>query len=119
MADPTIPATVVTAASAAVAAASAASVTLLNPPDADNLSATAALVAYLRLEADLAEEKARRLRQQANHLAQKFGISITAQEAYGKSNQTMNGVWEEAKMDLMVLSNCLVNDSDPSISTRA
>ena len=75
----------VVGASAAAATISAASITTLGPPD-DNVSATAALVAYLRLEADLAEEKARRLRQQANSLAQKFGISINAQEAYGKSS---------------------------------
>ncbi len=69
----------------AIAAAAAAS------GDADvsdnNFSATTALVSYLRVEADLADEKARRLRQQADILAQQFGVSSIAQEAYGKLNQ--------------------------------
>jgi len=50
----------------------------------ENFSATAALVGFLRMEADLSEEKARRLRQQAATLAQQFGVSNTAQDAYGK-----------------------------------
>ena len=55
----------------------------------ENFNATSALVSYLRLEADLAEEKARRLRQQAAMLAQQFGVSNTAQEAYGKTLPTL------------------------------
>jgi hypothetical protein len=51
----------------------------------ENFSATTALVAFLRMEADLADEKAKRLRSQAAALAQKFGVSEAHQEAYGKS----------------------------------
>lgn len=74
--------TIVCLATTAAAAAAAAS----GNADAsdDTFSATAALVSYLRMEADLSEEKARRLRQQAASLAQQFGVSSTAQEAYGK-----------------------------------
>eukprot|EP00934_Nitzschia_sp_Nitz4_P009200 Nitzschia sp. Nitz4//scaffold79_size90958//26588//27339//NITZ4_005015-RA/size90958-augustus-gene-0.174-mRNA-1//-1//CDS//3329558219//9190//frame0 len=43
---------------------------------------TAALITHLRMEADLAEEKARRLRHQAANLAESFGISERAQQAY-------------------------------------
>lgn len=50
----------------------------------EDFNATSALVGFLRMEADLSEEKARRLRQQAANLAQQFGVSTTAQEAYGK-----------------------------------
>lgn len=48
-------------------------------------SSTAALVAYLRSEADLAEKKAKRLREQATALARQFGISEADQTAYGES----------------------------------
>jgi hypothetical protein len=50
----------------------------------ENFSATAALVAFLRMEADIAEEKAKRLRDQATLLAQQFGVSDALQEAYGE-----------------------------------
>jgi hypothetical protein len=46
-------------------------------------SATTALVAFLRMEADLAEQKAKRLREQASALAQQFGVSDTLQQQYG------------------------------------
>ena len=49
----------------------------------DNFSATSALVSFLRMEADLAEEKAKRLRAQATTLAKKFGVSDAIQDAYG------------------------------------
>jgi hypothetical protein len=71
----------------AVAAAAAAASGELELSD-ENFNATATLVSYLRMEADLAEEKARRLREQASTLAQQFGVSSTAQEAYGKSCTT-------------------------------
>jgi len=44
---------------------------------------TQALVAFLRMEADMADEKARRLRQQADAMAQQFGITEESQLAYG------------------------------------
>ena len=46
-------------------------------------NATTALVAFLRMEADLAEQKAKRLRDQASSLAQQFGVTETLQEQYG------------------------------------
>lgn len=46
-------------------------------------SATTALVAFLRMEADLAEQKAKRLREQASALAQQFGVTDTLQQQYG------------------------------------
>lgn len=51
--------------------------------DAASFSATAALVAFLRMEADLAEEKARRLRAQATAMAIQFGVTDETQDAYG------------------------------------
>lgn len=50
----------------------------------DNFAATAALVAFLRMEADLADDRAKRLREQAASLARRFGVSDARQEAYGK-----------------------------------
>lgn len=50
----------------------------------NGFSSTAALVAYLRNEADLAEKKAKRLRDQAASLAQQFGITGADQIAYGE-----------------------------------
>lgn len=45
---------------------------------------TAALVAFLRCEADLSDERARRLRMQAEAMAEQFGVSGEMQQAYGK-----------------------------------
>jgi hypothetical protein len=49
----------------------------------EHFNATTALVSFLRMEADIAEEKGRRLRQQATSLAQQFGVSEALQESYG------------------------------------
>lgn len=49
----------------------------------ENFSATSALVAFLRMEAEMAEEKAKRFRQQAVALARQFGVTEALQEAYG------------------------------------
>ena len=69
---------------AAMAAAATAGVTSFAVQDNDdNFSATKSLVAYLRMEADLADEKAKKLRAQAAELARKFGITDAQQEAYG------------------------------------
>lgn len=67
----------------AVAIAAAAAATSI-PRDSNltEFNATSALVDYLRMEADFAEEKARKLRQQAASLAQRFGVSEAAQLAY-------------------------------------
>ena len=51
--------------------------------DSDNFSATAALVSYLRMEADMADDKARRLRAQAAAMAIQFGVTDETQDAYG------------------------------------
>jgi hypothetical protein len=50
----------------------------------EGFSAIQALVAYLRMEADLAEQKAKRLRAQAALMGQQFHVSQSLQEAYGK-----------------------------------
>jgi hypothetical protein len=46
-------------------------------------TASSALVAYLRLEADMAEEKAKKLRAQATAMAIQFGVSVETQDNYG------------------------------------
>ncbi|KAL7569851.1 hypothetical protein ACA910_008520 [Epithemia clementina (nom. ined.)] len=43
-------------------------------------TATAALVTFLRMEADLADQKAKSFRSQARQLAQTFGISVDVLE---------------------------------------
>jgi outer membrane lipoprotein SlyB len=50
----------------------------------EGFSAIQALVAYLRMEADLAEQKGKRLRAQAALMGQQFHVSQSLQEAYGK-----------------------------------
>lgn len=54
------------------------------PLSASDMSsaATQAMVTYLRLEADLADEKARRLRAQAAELSERFGITEAMQSQY-------------------------------------
>ena len=49
----------------------------------ESFSATQALVAFLRMEADLAEQKAKRLREQAAELGQQYNVSQALQDAYG------------------------------------
>jgi hypothetical protein len=56
----------------------------LDPEDA----ATTALVAYLRSEADLADQRSRSLRTQADQLAAVYDISDTTMERYGGLLQT-------------------------------
>jgi hypothetical protein len=41
-------------------------------------------VAFLRMEADLSEEKARRLRAQAEALATQHGITVEMESSYGE-----------------------------------
>lgn len=90
----------------AMAAAAAAAASGDAELSDENFNATAALVSYLRMEADLAEEKARRLRAQASILAQQFGVSTSAQEAYGKSSsgQPIGSVWICVLTNLMAPS---------------
>ena len=47
-----------------------------------SLTTTSALVAYLRMEADLADEKAKRLRAQASALCERFGVTDEMQSHY-------------------------------------
>ena len=47
-----------------------------------SMTTTHALVAYLRMEADLADEKAKRLRAQAAALAEQFGVTEDMQSQY-------------------------------------
>lgn len=47
-----------------------------------SVTTTHALVAYLRSEADLADEKAKRLRAQAAALAEQFGVTEEIQAQY-------------------------------------
>ncbi|CAB9521728.1 expressed unknown protein [Seminavis robusta] len=47
-----------------------------------SLTTTHALVAYLRMEADLAEEKSKRLRAQAAALSERFGVTEDMQSQY-------------------------------------
>jgi len=47
------------------------------------ITATAAIVSFLRKEADVAEKKAKSLRKQADELAAMFGISEESQRRYG------------------------------------
>ena len=44
---------------------------------------TASFVAFLRMEADLSDEKAKRLRAQADELAQQHGITVEMESSYG------------------------------------
>jgi hypothetical protein len=45
---------------------------------------TATFVSFLRMEADLADEKAKRLRQQADALAEQHGVTPDMEAAFGK-----------------------------------
>jgi hypothetical protein len=54
--------------------------------DDENYNATTALVAFLRMEAEMAEQKAKRFREQASALARQFGISEASQSVYGTFN---------------------------------
>ena len=53
-----------------------------SPPPFHN---TAALVDFLRREADEAEKRAKRLRRQANALITQYGITAEQQKQYGKT----------------------------------
>jgi hypothetical protein len=49
----------------------------------NSLSVTRSLISFLRMEADLSEERAKRLRKQAATIAEQFGITEESQQAYG------------------------------------
>lgn len=44
---------------------------------------TASFIAFLRMEADLSDEKAKRLRLQADELAEQHGITIDMESSFG------------------------------------
>ena len=44
---------------------------------------TVSFVAFLRMEADMSEEKAKRLRSQADALAQQNSITVEMESSYG------------------------------------
>ena len=54
----------------------------INMADNSGNSTTKALVEYLRMEADLADEKARRLRSQAAELSEQYGVTAEMQSQY-------------------------------------
>ncbi len=58
-------------------------------------AAMTALVTYMMLEADLADERAKRLREQAETLARRFGVSVHVQDEYGefRNGFTDHNVW--------------------------
>lgn len=69
-------------AAAAAAATTSASSNVNGVLDPSHFSTTSALVSYLRLEASMAEEKAKRLRAQADMLAAQHGITDDDLHAY-------------------------------------
>mmetsp|Transcript_3642 Transcript_3642/g.9668 ORF Transcript_3642/g.9668 Transcript_3642/m.9668 type:complete len:104 (+) Transcript_3642:173-484(+) len=68
---------------------SALLVELLSDPDDPNFSATKALVRHLRQEADLSQQKADRLNEQARMLSVQFGVTQAAQDQYGESGRVV------------------------------
>ena len=70
-----------TVAAAAAAAAGSGSDEMLSE---DNFNVTQFLVNYLLTEADQAEQKAKKLREQAESLARRYNVSTALQEAFGK-----------------------------------
>lgn len=69
----------------AVAGTAAAS-SVSDQMSGDGFNSTQFLVNYMLMEADLADQKAKRLREQADDLARRFGVSLIAQEVYGESS---------------------------------
>ena len=49
----------------------------------NSLAVSRSLISFLRMEADLSEERAKRLRKQAATIAEQFGITEESQQAYG------------------------------------
>jgi hypothetical protein len=70
-------------AESAVAAAMATAASNNSNNQEGDFSSTTALIAFLRMEADAAEQKSKRFREQAAALARQFGVSEAAQVAYG------------------------------------
>jgi hypothetical protein len=67
----------------AESAVAAAMATAASNNQEGDFSSTTALIAFLRMEADAAEQKSKRFREQAAALARQFGVSEAAQVAYG------------------------------------
>ena len=73
----------VVASMSVVAAGGAASSPTPFDDTSGSISITESMVSYLRMEADHAEDKAKRLRKQAAEIAEQFGITEESQEIYG------------------------------------
>lgn len=52
-------------------------------PDETNFSITDSMVSFLRMEANQADARAKRLRKQASEIAHQFGITEHSQRSYG------------------------------------
>ena len=72
--------------SVAATAAAAAAASSSSSDDTNSFSITESMVSYLRMEADLADDKAKRLRKQAANIAEQFGITKDSQQVYGTYN---------------------------------
>mmetsp|Transcript_11119 Transcript_11119/g.26720 ORF Transcript_11119/g.26720 Transcript_11119/m.26720 type:complete len:279 (+) Transcript_11119:154-990(+) len=70
------------AADASVAVSMASSPSSFDDATTANFSVTKSIVSYLRMEADQAEDRAKRLRKQAAEIAEQFGITQESQRAY-------------------------------------
>jgi len=74
------------AAAAFSVAAAAAAASSSSSDDTNSFSITESMVSYLRMEADLADDKAKRLRKQAADIAVQFEITEDSQQVYGTYN---------------------------------
>jgi hypothetical protein len=96
-----------------VAAAAAATAVPSSPPSFDDTNAgfsiTESMISFLRMEAHLADNKAKRLRKQAAEIAKQFGITEKSQQTYGAyvvgSLFVGDGVWNAHSMAVVILPN--------------
>lgn len=62
--------------------------------DNASFSITESMVSFLRMEANHADERAKRLRKQAAEIAEQFGITEESQQSYGKNQELLSDtVW--------------------------
>ena len=77
-----------------VAAISVAAVAADSSSFDDNFSITESMVSFLRMEANHADERAKRLRKQAAEISEQFGITEESQQSYGTYKDLLRGrVW--------------------------
>ena len=67
--------------------------------DTNSFSITESMVSYLRMEADLADDKAKRLRKQAVDIAEQFGITEDSQQIYGTYYNHARYIFEGMAID--------------------